>query len=529
MGYQFWILSGALVVFGFLGGASALTSCVMCHSTWSLCVSTNLPQPSECDPAANQCYTMLTSDNAVVRGCLVDPIASACTNSTDSSCVTCTGAGCNNAPWLKCHNCDSTNTANCTTEQPERGGKFCSIFSSDDRCYTKIEGDNVTRGCLSDFADPQTACDNDVCTICSGELCNKLSVTEMKNSSRCLQCNSIDATCVDGTAAPKKCITQQDNCYTRVTGGLLERGCLSTLPAVEQTLCNRTEDATCTVCDSAGCNTDHWLQCYKCNQASDATCAEQQTNATGYCQYWKSNNRCYERMEGANLTRGCENDLGLNVDACLDSRECRTCSTDGCNREAPAVRQCLQCNSEVDDDDDEKCLLGTTSSGPCAKALAGKCYSKVVDDGHVIRGCEGNLTLNETQACTGKTCSVCGTDNCNRDVFPMDRLRCYQCETNDTNRSCAEELSGELQTVYCQKYKEDDECFTRIVNGTLERGCQSSLAESACEDLTDNECKTCTTNNCNGLSEQQLRGSAEISTISALLVTLSVIVVALAS
>ncbi|XP_058462996.1 uncharacterized protein LOC131437566 [Malaya genurostris] len=514
MDYRRWLFR-ALVVGLFICGASGvITSCVQCSTDGTpSCAAGNIPS-YECDIDNEPCYLMIKNGH-IKRGCLnyLDELdKSRCANATDSTCLTCNSNGCNNGPWLKCHTCDPSNPK-CTMAQ-QNGAKLCAIYDSNDTCYSKLEGDNVTRGCSSDLQLPAYNKDYELCT---GSGCNKLSIEELKNFTMCLQCDSID--CTNTTLT--KCPNRSNVCFSRVEAGILQRGCLMELSVAEQTLCNYTLDRTCQTCTGNSCNSHQWLQCHQCNSNTDAACNQSQNALSSLCENFKTLDRCYERLDNSTISRGCESDLGIDVDACDDNRHCRTCTTAGCNREDASTLEttdrCLQCNSVWTLD--EGCLTGESDSQPCAKPSAGKCYSKIDTNGTLSRGCWGDLTEEEVKNCTGYTCLVCEGESCNDDKFPTDRLSCHRCES-EPDGHCSDLQSGESTEAYCQTYQPGDRCYTRIKHGLIQRGCQSDLATAACEGLKANECRVCSGENCNNVSEKDLTNTAGVSSVSTLLFTL---------
>ncbi|XP_053688294.1 uncharacterized protein LOC128737643 [Sabethes cyaneus] len=527
MSQRSWIILALAVVLCIGEISAAKVSCVKCNSKDSADCAAGKGTPAECTAEDDSCYARLI-DNNVERGCLKElqtADQAKCTNVADLTCTICTGTGCNTGAWLKCHKCEGTA---CYAERSDDSAvQFCAKYSEGDECYSKTEIDRVTRGCKSDLTNFLTECFAfKYCEACEGEACNKLSGDVLKNLRKCLQCDSSDAKCVDSTATAAECDVREDRCYTKVQGTVLQRGCVSKLNEVELNLCNKADDTTCVTCSADTCNNQPWLKCHQCKETAVASCAQEQTAAAPFCPNWKLNNQCYERLESSKVARGCETDLGASVEACKDNEKCRTCSKDGCNKEAAttldSTERCVQCSGDF-----EACIKGTEVSQPCAKASENKCYSLVDNTGLLTRGCKGDLTAEQTTGCTGKSCNICEGAGCNKDVFPTDRLSCYQCKTTDSDKKCADQLTGETNAAYCKKYKEGDQCYARIVNDIFERGCQSDLEKSACDGLKDNECQSCTGENCNGVSEERLKNAAGVTTVSSLLVAVCSMVLAL--
>ncbi|XP_058464033.1 uncharacterized protein LOC131438198 isoform X2 [Malaya genurostris] len=452
-----------------------------------------------------------------------------CNDPNDFTCATCSESNCNVDNWLKCFDCDS-DTAGCVGEQRvDSRKKFCMKYDKNDECYSMVNGTKVTRGCRSDLADPVSMCNNTrYCESCEGDACNGLSRERLTDKSMCVQCTSLEANCENVTIEAKECPLRSELCYSRVEGQVLQRGCLSQLSKSDRAKCINVKDTTCMACEAHGCNTIMWLHCHQCKETTDVNCIDEQTDAAPFCSNYKEGNRCYARLEGPKTTRGCETDLEASH-PCKENEKCRTCSTDGCNGHVAAAlnstERCLQC-STAGVGIRKRCLLGTAASQPCAKAATGKCYSRIDSNGALHRGCQSELSAEQTTACTGKTCAICAGKNCNNGTFPGDRLQCFQCSSS-SDKMCSEQLTIAMNASYCQKYKIGDKCFSRLVNGIVERGCESDLAALACDGLKTNECQVCTENNCNSLFLKQLNSSSSAFSISLLLAGLSFVVLIL--
>ncbi|KAL5278422.1 hypothetical protein ACFFRR_003204 [Megaselia abdita] len=114
------------------------------------------------------------------------------------------------------------------------------------------------------------------------------------------------------------------------------------------------------------------------------------------------------------------------------------------------------------------------------------CYTKLTSSGATERGC----STKELQ-CNNSSCSTCSGDNCNKEVFPANRLSCLQCHgTDDCNQ-------GSTTGSYCSKFVEDDACFTYAnEKDEMIRGCLSDDVGNNC---TTTNCEKCNSANCNTL------------------------------
>lgn len=63
--------------------------------------------------------------------------------------------------------------------------------------------------------------------------------------------------------------------------------------------------------------------------------------------------------------------------------------------------------------------------------------------------------MTQDMACTDeKICKRCNSSNCNRDIFPADRLSCYKC----VGGQC---LNNPMHEP-CIDYETGDECFSQF-------------------------------------------------------------------
>lgn len=72
--------------------------------------------------------------------------------------------------------------------------------------------------------------------------------------------------------------------------------------------------------------------------------------------------------------------------------------------------------------------------------------------GITIRGC----LANNFEADCKTTCTSCKSDKCNAQIFPEDRLSCLHCQ----GKSCVNQTNTIDVRYPCEKYVQDDECFS---------------------------------------------------------------------
>ncbi|KAL5278392.1 hypothetical protein ACFFRR_003177 [Megaselia abdita] len=147
-----------------------------------------------------------------------------------------------------------------------------------------------------------------------------------------------------------------------------------------------------------------------------------------------------------------------------------------------ATLECYQCQGRY-------CLVLKDFSSRIQQCNEGsKCLTELDSMGQIVRRC----TRSPEEICINKdTCNICEGNLCNFEIFPSDRLRCLQCDSNDYVKC----NSASIQFLKpCEIYKKDDECFTYAnYLDNLYRGCVSDN-NRAC---TEHNCVKCHGDNCN--------------------------------
>lgn len=149
-----------------------------------------------------------------------------------------------------------------------------------------------------------------------------------------------------------------------------------------------------------------------------------------------------------------------------------------------AAIKCFTCDSSID----ESCatLKGEIDSLELVDCM-GNC-SVWIKGTQTGRGCESykpeNVELFED----------CGSEKCNGQIFPKDRIKCVKCSNNS---ECFNPTASLLYP--CRNYLPDDNCYTIILNnGGAVRGCLSDQDEdvNVCNSFKD-ECIKCNEQFCN--------------------------------
>uniref|UniRef100_A0A182YIW4 DUF753 domain-containing protein n=1 Tax=Anopheles stephensi TaxID=30069 RepID=A0A182YIW4_ANOST len=87
---------------------------------------------------------------------------------------------------MSCYQCSSEHASNCDTEQRRDELQKCRYHRNNDGCFTRIYGDTVIRGCISDLGsdtDPCKGWKRSDCHACYDDGCNYVSRNVLRNSS----------------------------------------------------------------------------------------------------------------------------------------------------------------------------------------------------------------------------------------------------------------------------------------------------------------------------------------------------------
>ncbi|XP_053677820.1 uncharacterized protein LOC128727989 [Anopheles nili] len=497
---------------------SAVSQCLRCssreESTAGECTNGQTAMEN-CPQEEDACFSRLHG-TTLERNCmstLSQEEQLACGGS-QGSCVSCTEPGCNTHHLLKCIQCRKSLEVECTDPGISTTVKasFCPEFLPEARCFSRLLtlDDDLERGCSSESA--AICAENKHCLVCDTDGCNVESEAFLWDVAKCLRCTSADAdegvTCEEASIHPEECDQQEDDCYTRVHDGKLERNCLSTLPEEEdRQKCRDEADDTCISCNFHECNRHPWQSCYRCSSSQDPRCAKPAESDLKYefCDRFASQGRCYAKIVDLGVERGCEADLGVDVDACAGNAMCFTCLSDGCNdvdeNALRNVARCIRCSSDVDG---EACENAEIEASFCDQA-DDVCYTRVTE-GSLERGCVAALDEEEQELCRDQedvTCITCHEPSCN----DQNWLKCLVCKTSE-NPGCATptEAPNEDLSLFCSKTSDQGSCYSRIAQDVLERGCSVALLNPAEACVGFEKCETCLTNNCNFHTEDSLTG-----------------------
>lgn len=282
----------------------------------------------------------------------------------------------------------------------------------------------------------------------------------------CYSCNStklpVDCLFIDDQSANSTCNSVLNRCYTIIVDDHIHRGCGGDerFPDLDS-LQKCSDSAQCEICDNSYCNQKTVPDiCIKCNSSdSSLDCAKDgngRTNLSVACSLGdlKQSQGCYLRVISDTFTKGCMQHLdSTDQKLCREQSEnCQSCTFPNCNRKVHFNTTCYECDEEIDATCLQKVKERTQIS---CKGYSKTCVAGTDVRGFMHRGCISYDKLNSTFPLGFK---VCPDDLCNNQLYPFDRIICYQCEGKDD----CEDLTHN-QSKICSS--QDDQCYAFLDNG----------------------------------------------------------------
>ncbi|KAG5682586.1 hypothetical protein PVAND_011931 [Polypedilum vanderplanki] len=450
--------------------------CISCNSeTDSNCI-TNPLQSDLVACSTNQCYSRF-QNNIVDRGC-ENSLTSSC---TEPDCKICMGSRCNQniipSNRQSCHVCSGLDCLGDSQICLRSGiGGCLTIFNEDSKA--------IYRNCYSNVNDVvQSFCDDPTnleCTKCENSNCN---IDMKRRGTKCFKCSGIECFTISSLSNTLNC---QSGCFVGINEfGLTVRDCASS-----SLTCS--ENASyCQVCESDFCNGITFpIQNRRiCLNCVGDDCLN--NDESKYCEKFGTFENCVTVFDSTNKVyeRGCSSSLSLPS---ANNTNRLMCNFDKCNTHKTMNEQfyCIGCNSE----NDKNCILNLRNTNSIA-CTTNECYSRVLENGIIERGCATGLTT----TCSNENCLKCNQTLCNDVEVPKNRHSCYKCEGS----SCAN-IVGRIETCLNQN---TNSCVTIFGEGSLPvyRNCYSDVNEivqSLCDDSGNIDCVKCNSKNCNILTSR---------------------------
>ncbi|XP_061395167.1 uncharacterized protein LOC133330774, partial [Musca vetustissima] len=469
----------------------------------------------------DQCYIKFDDTNSVTEmGCVSSFRNQPLENIIKTKKVSiCNGVNCNSLDTIstaqRCAVCESGDDASCAVKPFEIASfRTCSNLPYTG-CFSKLtESGTTERGCLTDLTDNDfVACilgTDENCKACSGDGCNREIFPA--NRQQCFTCTSEEESNCESfptSKYPCRIVSESETCITAISGNITVRGCKSDV------YCDAGYSSTCRSCFGSECNSIDlvnkiddgyhgvWqplpLRCFTCE-------GEQCLNSLGSAETCSSRNINQDCMtvfksNGEVDRRGCSDDVENYKDLyCRQNPDlCVRCKSNECNV-AWSLSEYVDC-AFCDSSKDPLCTLNPDGSGFNSR----KCYKKcmvAMQDQRVIRSCLDDKELRVQNNCNesgSNECASCAENNCNKFVFPQDRLKCHVC----TGSSCTSSTGQ-----YCELYAKNDYCFAKYENGKVDLlGCASAQNTSdLAEWEAQNKLYKCEGLDCNELSRLPSEG-----------------------
>ncbi|XP_055309594.1 uncharacterized protein LOC129573250 [Sitodiplosis mosellana] len=496
--------------------------CCNCSSAQDgyACITTPwITKLQTCKHYLDECFTHINDDGIVTRGCLDDFRSDKgdCTNK--DTCVRCSGGiGCNDIRPLKesCISCDSNDDSNCRSNVTLENSEVCpqkSIRRLGCFHFINETGGHTKRGCVSSLSTNDRnleAKQPNKWKYCRGsDNCNSKTTF-----TKCLACDSsVNFDCISnptlsGTSV-KLCNNYDDSCFSVIGFHIVVRGCSNDMDwksRISEKVCHDSPEK-CDICKNSEngeiCNSKRFngAKCISCDSEKDKRChSEPELTYQKLCGLVNSPDEdlgCYLMRDSTNRTRrGCVSDLtAQDRFKCLNGTDqCQTCKGDNCNKKVE-FQYCYVCTSR----NDPICAQTDPSQAltMCPNYLD-QCLTAIDSEGFTVRQCVSNQTRNSDPNKFSMH-NVCEESKCNGNIFPENRLQCFQC---DGDRLCDRLRTNEnvsLEEKPCAVYSKIDQCFMYMDDEhNMHRGCLTDWKESRLFCLKrPHMCVTCSENGCN--------------------------------
>lgn len=436
-------------------------------------------KPKVCQDYNDKCFILLTERGNVIRDCFKEyvernelPITFLTDKYKESVFEVCREPLCNNHVIQKtqCITCDSRSDNNCfnTTLASQQ---LCPLEVKAPRCF-HFEGDYIQRGCMAHLdVEKRKLCESnsDNCKKCTGNACNSRSHFQTcLTNSKYNQTNS------------KLCTEYSDECFLRVSGDSVQRGCMNDLLKIDatETLPDCNKYTNCEKCSgTSNCN-DRQIEmeyCVECSTRGEIAtwgCIQFPNDAMSKrCPLNLNKMGCYLWNDIGNVDRGCMSRLDVEQQRKCErnNKECKVCQGDNCNLKI-YFQTCFECNSSVDGEDCAH-LPSNTRTRTC-QGYYNSCYMHL-ENGVVTRNCTGDDTVASDEECEKNpdACQLCSnSDVCNNK--PIEKFTCVSCNSTD-DVNCGSTVTADSFRYYvnetCPLSIQPQTCY-HYSNGMHQRG-----------------------------------------------------------
>lgn len=428
-----------------------------------------------CKYYMDECFTHVNGDGVVTRGCLSEFISD-----YQDTCERCSNEiGCNTIPIKResCLACDSSNDSSCRSNVTPKHSEVCPLKTIRPLgCYHFINGTSTKRGCVINLSasDRRIAPEQpNQWKYCMGtDNCN--SETAFIS---CLACDStVDLDCISrptiSSSSIKLCNNYENSCFSYIGPRNVVRGCLNDLDWKYVTKCQGSPEK-CDICSGENgliCNNKRYSEakCISCNSDKDKRCRNQpellNQKLCGLVDAPDEDLGCYLIHDSNNkVIRGCVSDLTVQQrEICRgNSNRCKICKGNNCNSKID-FQYCYTCTSKDNPDCVNSDPIDTVTICP---NYMDQCLTALDTEGYTVRKCFSNTTTEIAILQLIPAHSVCEESKCNGEIYPENRLHCFQCNGNETCDHLKTEENESLEELPCRMYSKYDKCFMFMDEG----------------------------------------------------------------
>lgn len=277
----------------------------------------------------------------------------------------------------------------------------------------------------------------------------------LRKSLACVKCVSqthgSDCMYGDGIKYLGNCFNDIGQCYTLILDGNVTRGCVGDELIPDQISAQKYSNSI-KLCNSGTfCNQEKLLD--TCIVCSGIDCESPSLEMEKVCSYGPTSQGCYLKINSTNNLheRGCMEILSKeDQQKCHmpGSQYCQSCPKRNCNQKVNFNQVCNFCDGTRH----KNCFLEVSDAATTTCiGYSSICLTGIDKNGFTHRLCSQGEEEDAERFANGF--ETCYTDRCNSNVFPENRLECYQCEKD---RLC-DHPSVELKGKMCRTYP--DKCF----------------------------------------------------------------------
>lgn len=174
---------------------------------------------------------------------------------------------------------------------------------------------------------------------------------------------------------------------------------------------------------------------------------------------------CYHMEKNDIVKRGCVSNLDEEAQKnCKNDKNCKICIGQKCNSKVTLHRECTYCDESVKGKNCAESSELLSSKTDCSD-VSNSCLVGVDANGYTHRIC---AKQGDNAKKFPKGFEICHNDLCNDKTYPMNRMKCFQCEGD--NADCplqTPESKQKLNSKVCEIFADKDQCYTYIADGKL--------------------------------------------------------------